>query len=146
MKIKTKHFDELNTIELYGLLQLRSQVFVVEQKCIYEDMDGKDKKAIHVLGKKKGRIVAYLRIFRPGDYFQTTSIGRVVVAETSRNKGYAKAIMKRAIVYVEAYLKEGTITLSAQTYLVNFYEDLGFKGEGEEYLEDGIPHIRMVYG
>lgn len=144
MKIEIKRFDELDIIDLYGLLQLRSEVFVVEQNCVYQDMDGKDKNAIHVLGKDKEKIVAYLRIFGPGDYFKTASIGRVVVAEKSRKKGYAKKIMNSAIAFVEGYLKENVIMLSAQTYLFNFYEELGFKRRGEEYLEDGIPHVKMV--
>lgn len=146
MDVYIKHFHELTINELYDFLQLRSAVFVVEQDCIYQDIDGKDEKALHVLGLENGKMVAYLRVFKPGDYFETTSIGRVVVAQTSRNKGYAKELMTYAISYVKGDLKEKTITLSAQTYLMNFYEDLGFKRKGEEYLEDGIPHIKMVYG
>ncbi len=146
MKIEIKYFNELITNELYELLQLRSEVFVVEQNCVYQDIDGKDEIALHVLGKENGKIVAYLRIFKPGDYFQSTSIGRVVVTKTSRKKGYAKEIMNYAIAYVEGNIKEKAIMLSAQTYLMNFYKDLGFRSKGEEYLEDGIPHIKMVYG
>ncbi|MEM8926588.1 MAG: GNAT family N-acetyltransferase [Bacteroidota bacterium] len=146
MKIEIKCFEELDTADLYGLLQLRSEVFVVEQNCVYQDMDGKDQQAIHILGKNQGKIVAYLRVFKSGDYFETTSIGRVVVAKPSRKKGHAKEIMNAAIACIEGDLKEKTITLSAQTYLVHFYVDLGFKKKGKEYLEDGIPHVKMVYG
>ena len=146
MNFEIKRFDELSTTELYELLVLRSAVFVVEQDCAYQDVDGKDMNAIHVLGKVNGRVEAYLRIFRPGDYFETTSIGRVVVAKTSRKKGYAREIMNRAMGYVVNSLNEKKVTLSAQMYLRDFYEDLGFKAKGEEYLEDGIPHIKMIYG
>lgn len=144
MKIEIKYFDVLRTKELYELLQLRSEVFVVEQKCAYQDVDGKDEKAVHLMGKKNGKIIAYLRIFQPGDYFETTSIGRVVVAKTSRKKGYAKKIMNEAISYIEAHFEKGPISLSAQTYLVDFYEELGFKRKGEDYLEDDIPHVKMI--
>lgn len=146
MKIEIKRFGELSTAELYELLQLRSQVFVVEQKCIYQDIDGKDGKAIHLLGKVDGKTVAYLRIFKSGDYFETTSIGRVVVGEASRKKGYAKTIMQAAMAYILSTLNDKKVTLSAQTYLTRFYSDLGFKEVGTSYLEDGIPHTKMVYG
>ena len=146
MMIEIKAFSELTTIELYELLQLRSAVFVVEQDCVYQDVDGMDQKAIHVLAKSENKIVAYLRIFKPGDYFESTSIGRVVVEETSRKKGFAKEIMVQAMDYILTDLKEQRITLSAQTYLIKFYNELGFKTEGMQYLEDGIPHIKMVYG
>lgn len=146
MKIETKRFNGLSINELYELLQLRSEVFVVEQNCVYQDIDGKDDIAWHVLGKKNDRLVAYLRIFEPGDYFKSASIGRVVVAETSRKRGYAKKIMEAAMAHIFESLSEKNITLSAQTYLIPFYEDLGFQTEGKGYLEDGIPHIKMVYG
>ena len=146
MKIEIKRFNDLSTNELYALLQLRSEVFVVEQNCVYQDIDGKDDIAWHVLGKKEDRFVAYLRIFEPGDYFKSASMGRVVVAEKHRKKGYAKKIMEAAMAHVFENLSEKRITLSAQTYLIPFYEDLGFKAEGDGYLEDGIPHIKMVYG
>lgn len=146
MKIEIKRFNGLSTKELYELLQLRSEVFVVEQNCVYQDIDGKDDIAWHVLGKNDDRLAAYLRIFEPGDYFKGASIGRVVVAETSRKKGYAKNIMEAAMAHIFESLSEKKIILSAQTYLIPFYEDLGFKTEGEGYLEDGIPHTKMVYG
>lgn len=146
MKIEIKHFKNLSTIELYQLLQLRSEVFVVEQNCVYQDIDGKDDIAWHVLGKKKDGLVAYLRIFEPGDYFKRASIGRVVVAERARKRGYAKKIMEAAMAHIFENLSEKKITLSAQTYLIPFYQELGFESVGEGYLEDGIPHIKMVYG
>lgn len=146
MKIQIKTFDDLSVMELYDLLKLRSEVFVVEQECIYLDIDGKDDKALHVLGISEGKIVAYSRIFKAGDYFMSPSIGRVVVAKSHRKKGYAKIMMKAAMEYIFNSLKEGKIELSAQTYLSRFYTELGFKIVGEAYLEDGIPHRKMIYG
>lgn len=145
MNITIKPFDELSTQELYDILRLRSEVFVVEQTCIYQDVDDKDQKALHLLGSSSKNLVAYLRIFGPGDYFKNTSIGRVVVDRKSRGKGYAKDILKAAIRYTEENFGNKKIELSAQTYLIQFYSDLGFKAIGKEYLEDDIPHIKMVY-
>ncbi|WP_350286723.1 GNAT family N-acetyltransferase [uncultured Croceitalea sp.] len=144
MKSIVKTFDELNTKELYQLLQLRSEVFVVEQECVYQDIDGKDQKAFHVLGTVNDEIVAYTRVFNPGDYFEKTSIGRVVVSSEMRKYGYGKKIMQATLTFVEKTLKRSIIELSAQTYLMKFYVGLGFETFGEEYLEDGIPHIRMI--
>ena len=93
MNIKLKFFDELSNLELYHILQLRSEVFVVEQNCVYQDMDGKDSKALHVIGKKDNAIIAYARIFKPGDYLDHASIGRVVVKKPMRVGGYGKEIM-----------------------------------------------------
>ncbi|BFP41138.1 GNAT family N-acetyltransferase [Flavobacteriaceae bacterium GF1] len=146
MEIQIKTFDNLSVMELYDLLKLRSEVFVVEQECIYLDIDGKDGKALHVLGILEGKIVAYSRIFKAGDYFMNPSIGRVVVAKSHRKKGYAKVMMEAAMEYIFNSLKEGKIELSAQTYLSRFYTELGFKIVGEAYLEDGIPHRKMIYG
>jgi ElaA protein len=144
LTIKTKYFNELTTTELYDLLQLRSEVFVVEQDCVYKDLDGKDKDALHVIGVKNKTIVAYTRVFKPSDYFNEASIGRVVVADNERQHKYGYEIMNRSIKAVKDFFNETTIKLSAQTYLKQFYNNLGFIEEGEEYLEDGIPHIVMV--
>ena len=144
MEIHIKTFEELTKAELYAILALRCEVFVVEQECAYQDLDYKDQKAIHVLGKKEGKVVAYTRMFKPGDYFENTSIGRVVVAQNARQYGYGKDIMLASLQEIEENFAKGTIELSAQTYLTKFYRDLGFVEQGEGYLEDGIPHIRMV--
>ncbi|MCL6266625.1 GNAT family N-acetyltransferase [Flagellimonas myxillae] len=144
MEILIKTFDQLNTIELYQLLELRSAVFVVEQDCVYQDVDGKDQKAIHVLGINEGKVVAYTRMFGPGDYFDNPSIGRVVVAEDQRQFGFGKVIMEASIQDLEARFPGQPLELSAQTYLLKFYNGLGFKETGKGYLEDGIPHIRMI--
>ena len=143
MEINTYNFSSLNTDQLYGLLQLRSEVFVVEQDCVYQDIDGKDQKALHVLGTVEGNIVAYTRIFKPGDYLEKAAIGRVVVAPDFRKRDFGKAIMQASIAAVENHFNTTAIGLSAQTYLLNFYNDLGFSAIGETYLEDGIPHIYM---
>lgn len=144
MNITIKTFQELTTSELYELLQLRSEVFVVEQDCVYQDIDGKDVKALHVLGAKEGKIIAYTRLFNSGEYFDTPSIGRVVVKESERKYGYGHDLIKASIQAIVDNYNETTITISAQTYLQKFYESHGFKQVGEGYLEDGIPHIRMV--
>ena len=146
LKIKTKHFSELNIKQLYDLLQLRSAVFVVEQDCVYQDIDGKDEQAIHVLGYKDQNLVAYTRIFKPGDYFKESSIGRVVVSEKERKYKYGYEIMKASINVVKEEYNKEAIIISAQTYLKTFYNNLGFLEVGEEYLEDSIPHIKMKKG
>lgn len=144
LEIKTKTFKELNTEELYDLLQLRSEVFVVEQDCVYQDIDGKDQKALHVLGYRDRKLVAYTRIFKPGDYFDEASIGRVVVKKNARQYKYGYDIMTASIQAIKDYYDESKIRISAQIYLKRFYNNLNFKEVGEEYLEDGIPHINMI--
>ena len=144
LDISVKTFNQLTLDELYYLLQLRSEVFVVEQDCVYQDIDGKDKKALHVIGKIDNTITAYTRIFKPGDYFKEASIGRVVVKETERKFGYGYDLMKVSIEAVDAFYKVTKITISAQEYLAQFYMNLGFKQVGDGYLEDGIPHIEML--
>ena len=144
LQIQVKTYTELTKEELYQILQLRSEVFVVEQECVYQDIDYKDQKAIHVLGVKNNRIIAYTRVFKPGDYFNEASIGRVVVAEKERKFKYGYSIMKSSIEAISTYFNETTIKISAQTYLRNFYNSLGFSQIGDGYLEDGIPHISML--
>ncbi len=144
LAIQIKKFEELTTNELYSLLQLRSEVFVVEQDCVYQDIDFKDQKALHIIGSKNNKIVAYTRVFKPGEYFKYASIGRVVVAESERKFKYGYDIMKASMNAISTYFNESTIKISAQTYLTKFYNTLGFKQIGEEYLEDGIPHIGMI--
>ena len=144
MTIEIKAFNELTLNSLYEVLQLRAEVFVVEQNCPYQDVDGKDQKAMHILGYHKEQLVAYTRVFKPGYYFDNASIGRVVVKENARQYGFGKDIMKASITFIEDTLDLSTIELSAQTYLKKFYNDLGFQEIGEGYLEDNIPHIRMI--
>ena len=144
LDIKVKGFNEFNSVELYNVLQLRSQIFVVEQDCVYLDIDGKDDKALHVIGLSNNKVVAYTRIFKPGIYFDQSSIGRVAVHEDYRKFGYGKIIMQSSIQAVKEHFNCTEIKISAQKYLTKFYSDLGFTATGEDYLEDGIPHIAMI--
>ncbi|WP_303316627.1 GNAT family N-acetyltransferase [Flavivirga abyssicola] len=144
LEIQVKTFEELTKLELYSLLQLRSEVFVVEQDCVYQDIDGKDQKALHVLGFKKEKLIAYTRIFKPGDYFKEPSIGRVVVIKSERAYKYGYNIVEASIKAISEHFNTSLIKISAQVYLIKFYTDLGFKTIGEEYLEDDIPHIAMI--
>jgi ElaA protein len=136
---EVKEWAELSTREVENIFSLRSEVFVVEQDCVYQDIDGKDQKAKHVLGKKENDIVAYARIFKPGDYFKEASFGRAVVKKTERGKGVGDELVKNCL----ENITEEEIKISAQSYLKGFYGKHGFKAEGNEYLEDGIPHTAM---
>ena len=142
--IEIKTFSELSKQELYQILRLRSEVFVVEQNCIYQDIDNKDQSAIHLYYKKNDQIVAYTRIFKAGYYYENPCIGRVVVLKKIRGKGLGKKVMRYSIEFIKQNLKGEKIELSAQKYLDKFYKDLGFYKTGEDYLEDGIPHQRMI--
>jgi len=144
MEILVKNFEELTVFELYDLLQLRGEVFVVEQDCVYQDLDRKDFEALHIIGKKEGKIVAYTRCFESGIYFEEASIGRVVVESGQRKYGYGHHIMQASIKAIKSRYKAEIIKISAQTYLRKFYESHNFKQVGQGYLEDGIPHIAMV--
>ena len=142
--IITKTFSELDTEELYQILRLRSEVFVVEQNCVYQDIDNKDQNAIHLYFKENDQIVAYTRIFKAGEYYENPCIGRVVVSKKNRGKDLGKKIMIDSMEYIKQNIKGEKIELSAQKYLDKFYKDLGFYKIGEDYLEDGIPHQRMI--
>ncbi|MGB5189000.1 GNAT family N-acetyltransferase [Robiginitalea sp.] len=145
MRIEIKSFDALSPAELYALLRLRSEIFVVEQQCLYLDQDGKDALALHVLGWKGRELCAYCRVFRPGDYFEEASIGRVAVPTEFRGNGYGARLMEFTLKAISEEMGPCPIAISAQAYLQRFYEELGFKPEGELYKEDGIPHLRMVF-
>ena len=136
---EVKEWAELSPNEVENIFSLRSEVFVVEQVCVYQDIDGKDQKAKHVLGKKNNEIVAYARIFKPGEYFKEASFGRAVVKKTERGKGVGDELVINCL----ENIKEEEIKISAQSYLKGFYGKHGFKAEGKEYLEDGIPHTAM---
>jgi ElaA protein len=144
MQIKVKTFQELSLDELYETLALRSEVFVVEQDCVYQDIDGKDQQALHLLGTKDGELVAYTRCFDKGFYFEEASIGRVLVKENQRKYGYGHDILEASINEVKSRFNAETIRISAQKYLTKYYESHQFKQIGEGYLEDGIPHIAMI--
>lgn len=137
-------FEEINTQQLYTVLQLRSEVFVIEQNCVYQDMDGLDQKAFHVLGYDQERLVAYARVFNANTYFIEASIGRVIVRESFRKNKVGVELMQKSIHFIQEKLGHQSIRISAQQYLLNFYENLGFRTIGDGYLEDGIPHINML--
>lgn len=145
MKIhwKIKPFEALSTNELYDILRLRSEIFVVEQNCAYLDLDGKDKLALHLFGEFEGKIVAYSRLFKHGISFDNASIGRVVVDANYRNKKWGHELMREAIAKIQLHFGESKITIGAQLYLKKFYESHGFVQTSEMYLEDDIPHIEM---
>ena len=144
MNVVIKKFNDLSPLELYEILQLRSEVFVVEQDCVYQDIDGNDQKALHIIGTIENKIIAYTRCFRPGDYFKEASIGRVVVKESQRKFKRGNQIMNNSIKVINDHYKTKIIKISAQCYLNKFYTNLQFKSIGEKYLEDGIPHVAML--
>ena len=145
MNFTIRKFRDLSLKELYAIMQLRQEVFVVEQNCPYLDADGKDVQSVHVMGFEKKKLVAYARIVPPGISYKSASIGRVVVAGSHRGKKLAYALMHVCIKETLRRYKADTITISAQLYLKDFYTKTGFKAMGEVYPEDNIPHIRMVY-
>lgn len=147
MTFTIKTFEELTPYEMYALLQLRAEVFVVEQNCVYQDLDNKDQEAFHVLGiNENGELMAYTRILPPGVSFPGfVSIGRVVNHLKVRGKGTGEALMEFSIKSCKLLFPGIPIKISAQTYLLKFYNDLGFKEVGEGYFEDGIPHIAMIF-
>ncbi|MBP6099513.1 MAG: GNAT family N-acetyltransferase [Flavobacterium sp.] len=143
IKWKIKPFNALSLAELYEVLELRSLVFVVEQNCVYQDIDHKDQKAVHLLGEFEGKLVAYARLFDAGIYFENASIGRVIVHPEARAKKYGHELMRVAIEQIKNLFDKENITISAQLYLQKFYESHGFMPTSEVYLEDDIPHIEM---
>ena len=143
---KIKPFETLTTAELYNLLQIRNEVFIVEQNCVYQDVDSKDQKAYHIIGELDGIVVAYARLFKSKDYFDEASIGRVLVKQTHRNFKLGHLLMERAIYFISSELGEIKITISAQLYLKFFYESHGFIQTSDTYLEVDIPHIEMKRG
>ncbi len=144
MKFKVKKFHKLNVNELYDLLHLRQQIFVVEQNCIYLDADGVDKACLHLLGLVNKEIVGYARIIPAGLIYKTPSIGRVVVEEKHRGKGYAHKLMDKAIKVAVEELGAKKISISAQLYLKEFYESIGFNVSGDVYLDCDLPHLKMI--
>ncbi|MFN2364454.1 MAG: GNAT family N-acetyltransferase [Halarsenatibacteraceae bacterium] len=144
MNWSIKSFAELDKGELYEILKLRVDVFVVEQECPYPELDGKDERAYHLIGRKEGQIIAYSRLFLPGEYFEEAAIGRVIVKEEHRNQDIGTEMLKRSIKFLLEEKAVKDIKLSAQNHLRNFYENQGFEPVSEVYLEDGIPHIDML--
>ncbi len=135
-------FQELTVDELYELLSVRSEVFVVEQNCVYQDMDGDDQKAIHLWLTVADKVVALARVCPEGTHMEEVSIGRVITTE--RNKGYGKQIMLQAIDAAIGHFNAKRIDIEAQEYARGFYESVGFRQSSESFILDGIPHIRMT--
>lgn len=140
-----KSFSELTIEELYEILKLRNDVFIVEQNCPYLDIDGKDKESYHLFLKDRNKIVAYLRILKKGVSYKEPSIGRVLVKNDYRRKSISRKMLLKGISFIENNLKEKEIKIQAESYLENFYSSLGFKKLSDSYLLDNIPHIDMIY-
>jgi ElaA protein len=142
-----KHFSELTTKELYHIIQLREDVFVVEQNCPYLDADGKDLDAFHIWCEDESKnILCTSRILKPGVSYPEVAIGRVCTSSKARGLKLGKEMMERCIAFIKQDLNQQMIRISAQTYLLKFYSDLGFHSTGKEYLEDNIPHVEMLLG
>lgn len=140
-----KKFNDLSLDELYAIMALRQKVFVVEQDCPYLDADGKDQVAWHLLGYENQELVAYTRLVPKGiSYEKYPSIGRVVTAQKVRDRGVGVELMRESIQHCETLFGKEPIKISAQVYLLKFYNSLDFESVGLSYLEDGIPHISMI--
>jgi ElaA protein len=144
---KEKNWTDITRDEWYAIAALRNEVFVVEQNCPYQDLDGKDQHSLHLWAEASdGHCLAYIRIVRPSISYDEVSIGRVVTARSTRGTGLGKELMKRGMEAVARhYGTEAPIRISAQEYLLRFYSDLGFERVGEMYLEDNIPHVEMLF-
>jgi ElaA protein len=139
-----KPFQDLSPAELYNIMNLRNEVFIVEQNCPYIDADNKDQQCFHLMGIAKDKLLAYTRIVPPGLIYKEPSIGRVATSPSARRTGLGKELMQRTIAEVNKLYGNIPIRIGAQFYLLSFYGSLGFKEEGEIYYEDGIKHIEMV--
>ncbi len=146
MKFHLKKFNELTLDEFHEILQLRINVFVVEQDCPYPELDDKDKRALHLFAYEEAapeKIIAYTRIFKPGDYYEEAAFGRVVVHQDFRKQKLGYELVEETLAIIEKKFQTKTVKIGAQTYLQRFYNSFGFKQVGASYIEDGIPHIYM---
>ena len=141
---EVKKFKELSPTELYAILQLRNEVFVVEQNCVYPDLDNKDQSSFHLMAWNESKLIAYTRLIPPGIAYPLASIGRVVNSPAARGLGIGIELMQRSILECNRLFGNGSIQIGAQLYLKNFYKSLGFNPSGEVYLEDGIEHVEMT--
>ncbi|MDI1321118.1 MAG: GNAT family N-acetyltransferase [Algoriphagus sp.] len=139
-----KAFDQLTVYELYEVLKLRSEVFVVEQNCVFLDQDDKDQKCYHLMLYSYDQLVGYSRLVPAGLSYPEMSIGRVITSPSARRKGFGKILMELSIDYCQQLYGAGDIRIGAQTYALGFYASLGFVADGDTYDEDGIEHIEMV--
>ena len=145
ISFSVKRFNNLTKTEIHDIYALRAEVFVVEQECVYQDIDGKDKDALHVIGKEGKSVIAYARILEKGTSYQNyISMGRVVVKKIMRGKMIGKKLIKFCLYHVEKRKPSSAIKISAQSHLEKFYNEHGFIKLGKGYLEDGIAHIAMV--
>ncbi len=140
-----KKFNDLTVNEFHDILQLRINIFIVEQNCPYPELDDKDKIAFHLFSiDKNNKIIAYTRIFKPGDFYKEAAFGRVVVHEEYRNQKIGSQLVKETIIETHKLFGNINIKIGAQTYLKDFYQSFGFQQVDDDYIEDGIPHIHMV--
>ncbi len=139
-----KSFDELSPGQLYAIIQLRNEVFVVEQNCVFQDADNKDQDAYHMMGWIDNNLVAYTRLIPSGIAYRETSIGRVVISPKLRKTGLGRELMDLSIDLLYNIWGKTPIKIGAQLYLKNFYESIGFQQTSEVYMEDGIEHIEML--
>ncbi|MFT4602767.1 MAG: ElaA protein [Arenicella sp.] len=146
MEVTIKHYKELDINEFHDLISLRIAVFVIEQNCPYQELDGLDKDAYHLIVTERDEIIGTLRILKPGaSYENEYGIGRVVSHEDHRGKRMGHLMMERTMLFFHNSLKTDKIRLSGQSHLTSFYEKYGFASTGKEYLEDGIPHTDMLF-
>ncbi len=139
-----KKFNELTLDEFHSILKLRIDIFVVEQNCPYPELDNKDQIAYHLFCIEKNEVIAYTRIFKPGDYYQHAAFGRVVVHQNFRKQELGKQLINKTLEEIQRLFGKTIIKIGGQVYLKKFYEYFGFNQVGEAYLEDGIPHIYMI--
>jgi ElaA protein len=144
MKWILKKFEELTSQELYAIMQLRNEVFVVEQNCVYQDADNKDQSSYHFMGWRNDILHAYTRILPPGIAYTYPSIGRVVTSPAARGGGIGRELMQQSIAEANKLFGNSPIKIGAQLYLQKFYTRLGFQKTSDIYLEDGIEHIEMI--
>ena len=142
MNLVTKYFHELTTTELYELLKSRAEIFVVEQNCIYQDLDDKDYHSLHIFYEENGKVIAYLRAFVKDTSTNTVQMGRVLTL--THKTGLGRLLLKEGIVQIKEKLNPSTIYIEAQCYATGFYEKEGFIISSDEFLEDGIPHVEMI--
>lgn len=145
MEIAIKHYADLTKDEFHDLISLRISVFIIEQDCPYQEVDGLDKDAYHLLVTENDSIIGTLRILKPGVVYPELAIGRVLSHQNHRDRKMGHLMMKESMLFIKENLKLSTVRLSAQSHLSAFYEKYGFKSTGKEYLEDGIPHTEMLY-
>ena len=142
---QTTSFQALGNDELYKILRLRQEVFVIEQQCLYQDLDGNDQQATHILCWLGAELMAYQRCLPPGTSYNESSIGRILVAPEERGGGLGRELVARGIRHNRQHWPNSDIRINAQSYLQDFYTDLGFATQGDAYDEDGIMHVQMLY-